>query len=385
MRLAYLFIRALVRFIIGICFKEVTIIGEENIPEDGPLIISGTHNSQYMDAAMLVLSVRREVNFVIAAKSARLKTLGFFLQFMNIIPTERPIDKKIKGIGLITAITGDIVEGKGTKFDEQIKPGDCFKVLSNGKELVISEVLSANKVKLRKSPGDLSNVEESFDILPKLNQDVVFKNVYSSLNNGKCIGIFPEGGSHDQTQLLPLKAGACVFTWGCYQMYKKKVQMVEVGINYFKAHGFRSKVVINIGKPRTYNFDDSQLSDSGYKRQCIGNMLKELKVHMETVKITAPSYNELVNLNCAKEVYIPEDVKLESDTDFKLLQKFANAYSKLKDFPEVKKLMTDIEEFRQDLKKYGLKVSEVKNLKIVFGPYTLIYMKKLIFFVIMVS
>ena len=138
MRLAYLFIRALVRFIIGICFKEVTIIGEENIPEDGPLIISGTHNSQYMDAAMLVLSVRREVNFVIAAKSARLKTLGFFLQFMNIIPTERPIDKKIEGIGLIIAITGDIVEGKGTKFDEQIKPGDCFKVLSNGKELVIT-------------------------------------------------------------------------------------------------------------------------------------------------------------------------------------------------------------------------------------------------------
>jgi len=31
------------------------------------------------------------------------------------------------------------------------------------------------------------------------------------LNEGKCFAIFPEGGSHDRTDLLPLKAGPVVF------------------------------------------------------------------------------------------------------------------------------------------------------------------------------
>jgi len=35
----------------------------------------------------------------------------------------------------------------------------------------------------------------------------VFGAVWSRLAAGDCVGIFPEGGSHDRTELLPLKAG----------------------------------------------------------------------------------------------------------------------------------------------------------------------------------
>ena len=33
----------------------------------------------------------------------------------------------------------------------------------------------------------------------------MFSAVHAALANGGCIGIFPEGGSHDRTDLLPLK------------------------------------------------------------------------------------------------------------------------------------------------------------------------------------
>lgn len=29
------------------------------------------------------------------------------------------------------------------------------------------------------------------------------------------IGIFPEGGSHDRTEMLPVKPGACIFIYEC--------------------------------------------------------------------------------------------------------------------------------------------------------------------------
>ncbi len=42
----------------------------------------------------------------------------------------------------------------------------------------------------------------------------MYQQVWSGLNEGKCIGIFPEGGSHDQMDLLPLKAGICIMALG---------------------------------------------------------------------------------------------------------------------------------------------------------------------------
>ncbi len=33
----------------------------------------------------------------------------------------------------------------------------------------------------------------------------MFDTVQNELAKGKCLGIFPEGGSHDRTDLLPLK------------------------------------------------------------------------------------------------------------------------------------------------------------------------------------
>lgn len=49
----------------------------------------------------------------------------------------------------------------------------------------------------------------NFLIAPKLNQKEVYDKVHAVLHAGGSIGIFPEGGSHDRTELLPLKGGLC--------------------------------------------------------------------------------------------------------------------------------------------------------------------------------
>lgn len=68
-------------------FRDITIIGEENIPLEGPLILSINHNSQYVDA-LLLFNLKRRLNFIVAGSSSRTTILGAILKTVGFIPTE---------------------------------------------------------------------------------------------------------------------------------------------------------------------------------------------------------------------------------------------------------------------------------------------------------
>ena len=42
----------------------------------------------------------------------------------------------------------------------------------------------------------------------------MYEEVWTALRNNEAIVIFPEGGSHDRSDLLPLKAGVCIMAMG---------------------------------------------------------------------------------------------------------------------------------------------------------------------------
>lgn len=44
-----------------------------------------------------------------------------------------------------------------------------------------------------------------YKIMPYVEQKALYERVNQKLSDGECITIFPEGGSHDRTELLPLK------------------------------------------------------------------------------------------------------------------------------------------------------------------------------------
>lgn len=76
----------------------------------------------------------------------------------------------------------------------------------------VEEVLSDTEVKIKVEIKDLLALEAltqqggtTFKVIPRINQNEVYQSVYDTLKEGNCVGIFPEGGSHDRTELLPLK------------------------------------------------------------------------------------------------------------------------------------------------------------------------------------
>lgn len=75
----------------------------------------------------------------------------------------------------------------------------------------VEEIISDTLLKITYSinlPQEEQGNGHAFKIAPHVDQTAVYDEVYHYLNNHECITIFPEGGSHDRSEMLPLKGNA---------------------------------------------------------------------------------------------------------------------------------------------------------------------------------
>lgn len=80
------------------------------------------------------------------------------------------------------------------------------------------------------------------------NQDT-FAAVHDALRAGDCVCLFPEGTSHSDPSLKPLKTGAARMALGAASAGAVGVQIVPVGLNYRQKASFRSEVAVEVGAP----------------------------------------------------------------------------------------------------------------------------------------
>ena len=80
-----------------------------------------------------------------------------------------------------------------------------------------------------------------------------FEAVFAALRRGELISVFPEGSSHSEPQLQPLKTGAARLALGAEAQndWALGVQIVPVGCVYFDRDAFQSRVDLWVGEPLT--------------------------------------------------------------------------------------------------------------------------------------
>ena len=199
------------RLVLNVYFKEIQVIGIQNVPKEGPIIFVGNHANQYIDPMAIVAYCPQHINFMVAASTYRQRMMGFFTKAMGAIPVERPQDIAQVGEGTVEAIDSGKIIGHESNFTKQVMAGDIIKV-KGWSEYVVTEVVSATELKVKSkdvNPPE-TGVKKEYKVIPKVDQSHVFAKVWEELQNGKNLGIFPEGGSHDQTNLLPLKVGVAI-------------------------------------------------------------------------------------------------------------------------------------------------------------------------------
>lgn len=135
----------------------------------------------------------------------------------------------------------------------------------------------------------------------------MFKAVEDVLGEGGCVAIFPEGGSHDNSDLLPFKAGIALMTFRTIITTGQIPVIIPSGLKYFKRHEFRSRAIIEFGRPYRPTNKMVDLYKNGDKRKAVALLLKDLENRLREVTMTAPSINELQAIYMARNLYMPDD------------------------------------------------------------------------------
>lgn len=189
------------------------------------------------------MEAHRRIAWLIAEKSMRRRFIGALARLAGAVPVSRAMDmtKPATGKLYLPDPVNDplLVRGVGTNFDKEAELGGLlvlptmegtaasaeileihgpeeirlkkeFKEAHALKQLTgRNDVNEGGKLKLDAVDGQQDILENfggtKFKTAPKVDQTMVYNAVFERLSLGGCVGIFPEGGSHDRTELLPLK------------------------------------------------------------------------------------------------------------------------------------------------------------------------------------
>jgi glycerol-3-phosphate O-acyltransferase/dihydroxyacetone phosphate acyltransferase len=109
----------------------------------------------------------------------------------------------------------NFISGNGTSFLKDVQPNSVLALKDIKCDLKVAQVVSDTELFLVSDVSDDKALHflqhpkgVAYSIIPHVDQGVLYKAVHDRLNSGECIGIFPEGGSHDRTEILPLKGNS---------------------------------------------------------------------------------------------------------------------------------------------------------------------------------
>lgn len=406
--LLYFGIKVYFNGILSIFFKEVEVIGKDNIPYYGPVIFTGNHRNQFVDALVLMCTCQHKLSPMIAEKSWYRPVVGQLAWAMGCVPVKRAQDSPVNGTGKISAIRntsktnnnmstdsnidkvkdesedGDeyplvCVTGHGTKFTKELKAGDKIRFSGNtGMKVKSVEsdtclYLEENEVTVEFTLPSSETEATMFQILRRVEQKDVYEAVLQRLKEGGTIGIFPEGGSHDRTDLLPLKVGVALIAYSALEKDGTLIPIVPVGLNYFRGHRFRGRAIVEYGAPIYINPNTLKAYKAGghQKRKVCNGLLQRVEDSMRSVLVTTDDYESMKLVLTARRLYQKKNLNAQEKQD--ISRRFAEGYKmlvlKAKGNPpqEWLSLQERIVNYQNELSDIGIKDYQVSKLGVEQG------------------
>ncbi|MFN2498459.1 MAG: lysophospholipid acyltransferase family protein [Pyrinomonadaceae bacterium] len=204
----------------------------------------------------------------------------------------------------------------------------------------------------RKDEGeDISRNEETFVVARKL------------LARGGTIGICPEGVSHSEPRLLPIKTGAARIALGAVSTGEVvDLKVVPAGLYYTSKTKFRSSVLLYFGKP--IDVSPVALDDSGtIPREAVRELSNRIECALREVILDAEHEEALQTISRAEKIFSAEADEESRESlaqELQLQQRFIKAYTVLRQqAPErLRRLELRITRFEQELTQAGVSADD---------------------------
>jgi 1-acyl-sn-glycerol-3-phosphate acyltransferase len=176
--------------------------------------------------------------------------------------------------------------------------------------------------------------------------DAAFDAMFEVLGHGGAIGIFPEGLSHDESQLSRLKTGAARLALGGAAKNHAPVTIVPCGLVFIHPKRFRSRVLVQFGAPIVIGPD--QASD----KELVTVLTGDLDLAIRRLTINAPDWDTVRALDVVRRLYQPHEISIEDRVE--LARRFNQYYGAVAADPEVLSVMSRVRAYQQKLDELGL-------------------------------
>jgi glycerol-3-phosphate O-acyltransferase/dihydroxyacetone phosphate acyltransferase len=369
--LLYFATKIFINSMLSIFFRDIEVIGRDRLPRHGPMIFVINHANQFMDGLVVMGTCRNEnfkISYLMAEKSFQRPVVGDIASALDVVPVKRAQDDAIRGAGKISfavpepsspssesdsGVVVDASEGGGetgirkltvTGTDgfstSSFKVGDKLRPMGTPTAVKVLEILDETSCVV-----DTSTVSENdrdtifategdnnsrvYDILKHVELHKIFEKVLDRLAMGGVFGIFPEGGSHDRTDLLPLKVGVALIAYSALERDGISVPIVPVGLNYFRTHRWRGRCLVEYGDP--VHIQPGSLKEfqkgGAAKRVVCNDLLDRIKDSMRSVIVSMPDYDSLQVVHTARRLYQRNSESVRDGKEKQdLLRRFAVGY-----------------------------------------------------------
>ena len=215
-----------------------------------------------------------------------------------------------------------------------------------------------------------------------IDNQAAFTAMFETLDQGRAIGIFPEGLSHDASHLARLKTGAARLALGAAAR-GTAVTIVPCGLTFIHPRRFRSRALVQYGPPivltaasaaqlaasappadpgtetgtATATATDADASKVATEKAAARVLTERIDRGMRGLTINAIDWDTVRMLDTVRRLYQPPAIDIEDRVE--LARRFNTHYPKVKDRPEVQRAMTRVKKYQARLDELGLPDREV--------------------------
>lgn len=289
--MAYRVLAWFLRVVTRVFFRQVEVAGLENVPATGPVLFAGNHPNSLIDPILIITTCGRKVHF--AAKDSLFKG--------------RIMRAVLNGLGAVPVARKD--DHDGTR--------------------------ATTAPKSERDAGER-----------KTANDAAFDNMFRVLGDGGAIGIFPEGLSHDESQLAKLKTGAARLALGGASKNQQPVTIVPCGLTFIHPKRFRSRVLVQYGTPIVIE------PGKGTDKDIVTAVTGDLDIAIRRLTINAPDWDTVRALDVVRRLYQPQEISIEDRVE--LARRFNQYYSSVAADPKVLAIMSRVRAYQQKLDELGL-------------------------------
>ena len=197
---------------------------------------------------------------------------------------------------------------------------------------------------------------------PKSDNSESFARIYEYLDKDRVILIFPEGQSHSDPSLRPLKTGVARLAQGHGQRTGKPVPVVPVGLTFTHKGRFRADVLVQFGSPLVLSTVADETEDEEVRR-----FTEEILTGLKRVTLNVDSWEDLALMrllqhffalrSANQEVSHEETQHLSLTQRFRSLKRLDEAHRALRArWPDrIAILRTKLNRFQRLCRRYGVR------------------------------